>query len=613
MENRFGFKDFLLCGLLLLVIVMLALAMLQFDRQWEAVQQIKKGVDQQQADLYQLQKMIKGGAAAQAAPAAAQAAAADATDDPFADLRKVYAAPDFAYGDNYTGAVPTVVKKLTPLVSHDLYSQIIASYVQESLINRDPETLEWKPYIARKWTISPDGLTLSFDLRQDAAFSDGSPLTADDVVFSFNQVRRSDIQCPHLKPYYEKFSACQAEGPYRVVFRLSGPYFKALEMVSSLPVLSKQWYEKISATDFNNKPGLLFGSGPYMLEGDPLTWTPASGQITLVRNPKYWGPKPPLDRLTWREYPVDTARLADFRNGKLDTYGVYPDVFPKLSQDAQLLGRGTLHRKVQVDDGYSYIGWNEVWEGKPSPFADRRVRQALTLLTDRARILHELNNDIGQVASGPFSPATHQPDPATKPWPFDPQRAKALLKEAGWEDRNGDGVLEDAKGRELRFKLTYPSGVPMVDRQMLFLKDAYAKAGIIMTPDPIAFDILIERLNTRDFQACSLAWGGSVEDDPRQIFHSESIKDAGDNMVAYSNPELDRLIDAARTEVDEAKRNEMWHKVDRILHEDQPYTFLLNREAVVFVDKRFRNYDIPKTGYANWPAIYVPAAQQKRQ
>lgn len=437
-------------------------------------------------------------------------------------------------------------------------------------------------------------------------------MTAADVVFSFNQILRSDIQCPNMKPYYEKFTSCKAEGDHRVVFQLGEPYFSAFESVAGMAILSKQWYGTISAEDFNNKPGLLFGSGPYMLDGDPMTWEPASGQITVVRNPKYWGPKPPLDKLVWREYPVDAARLADFRNGKLDAYSVSPDAYPQLSQDAQLLGRGRLLRGVQVDSGYSYIGWNQAWEGKPSPFADKRVRQAMTLLTDRERIRHEINNDIGQIASGPFCPGTSQPDPAIKPWPHDPEQAKVLLKAAGWLDRDGNGVLEDAAGREFRFKLTYPSGNQGSDRQMLFLKDLYAKAGIMMTPDPLAFDILIDRLNTRKFQACSLAWGGSVEGDPRQIFHSSAIQNGGDNMVAHANPELDRLIDAARIEMDDAKRMPLWHRVHALLHEDQPYTFLFNRESVLFVDKRFRNYDIPKTGYPNWPGIYVPAAVQKR-
>ncbi len=605
MENRIGFKDVLLIGLQLLVIVLLVMAMVQFDRQWETVQQVKKTLDRQQEDLFQMQKMLKNGVA----PAAS--AAVDAGADPFADLRPMYAAPDFAFGDSYTGGMPTVVKKLTPLVSNDLYSSIIDGYVQEGMLTRDPETLVWKPYIAKKWAISADGLTLTFDLRQDVTFSDGSPLSAEDVVFSFNQIRRSDIQCSNVKPYYEKFASCRAEGPFRVVFHLSEPYFGAFESAAGLPLLSKKWYGRFSAEEFNNKPGLLFGSGPYMLEGDPETWTPASGQITLVRNPKYWGPKAPLDKLVWREYPDSAARLADFRNGKIDSYGVDPNLFPVLSRDPQMLKRGTLLRKVPVDGGYTYIGWNEVWDGKPSPFADKRVRQAMTLLTDRVRMLHEINNDIGSVATGPFSPGTPQPDPAVKAWPFDPVRAKALLKAAGWEVRDGSGVLKNAAGEEFRFKLTYSSSNPGTERIVLFLKDAYAKAGIIMTPDPLAFDILTERLDTRAFQACSLGWGGTVEGDPRQIFHSASIKNSGSNAVAYANPELDRLIDAARIEMDEPKRMAMWHRVHDLLHEDQPYTFLFNGEAVQFIDKRFKNYAIPKTGYTNWPAIYVPAALQK--
>ena len=615
MENRVGFKDVFLFGLLILLIALVCLAMAQFDRQWETVQDIKKTLDQQQADLFQLRQAVRSGTPAPERNnlASAESCAPSAgTTDPFADLRKVYAAPDFACGDWYVGGMPTVVKKLTPLVATDWYSAIVANYVQETMAVRDPETLEWKPWIATKWTMSKDGLTIAFDLRPDASFSDGHPVTAEDVVFSYNQIQRSDINCQTYKPSYDKFLSCKAEGALRVVFRLKSPYFQAFDAAAGVPILAKHWYEKFSAEEFNTKPGLLFGSGPYKLEGDPLAWTPGSGQITLVRNPKYWGPKPPLDKLVWREYPDDSARLADFRNGKLDSYGVLPDLFPQLSRDAQLNERGHFLRRVQVDNGYSYIGWNESWGGKPSPFADKRVRQAMTLLTDRARILREIYNDIGQVASGPFSPATKQPDPTLKPMAFDPQQAAQLLKEAGWEVRDDSGVLKNAQGDAFRFKLTYPSGRALSDRTMLFLKDAYAKAGIVMTPDPLAFDILLERLEKRDFHACSLAWGGTVEDDPRQIFHTEAMKE-GSNRIGYSNPQLDALIDTARSELDAAKRAELWHKAHRLLNEDQPFTFLFNDETVVFVDKRFQGYTLPKTGMTNWPGIYVPKALQMRK
>jgi peptide/nickel transport system substrate-binding protein len=152
---------------------------------------------------------------------------------------------------------------------------------------------------------------------------------------------------------------------------------------------------------------------------------------------------------------------------------------------------------------------------------------------------------------------------------------------------------------------------------VLFLKDSYAQAGIKVELDPTDFAIMIDRINKRDFEAISLGWSGAPENDLYQDFHSSQIKDEGDDFVSYANPELDRLIDQARSTVDEAKRMPLWQQCSRIIHGDQPYTFLYRSKALSFMAGRVQDVHPSKIGLnvvQRWSMPipwYVPKAQQK--
>jgi peptide/nickel transport system substrate-binding protein len=223
------------------------------------------------------------------------------------------------------------------------------------------------------------------------------------------------------------------------------------------------------------------------------------------------------------------------------------------------------------------------------------------------------------VASGPFGVGSKQNDPNIKPWPYDPVKAKALLKEAGFEDRNGDGVLDGPDGKPFSFKLIYPNKSAVYDKLALYMKDNLARAGINLEPDPTEWTIMMTRIKARDFDAMCLGWGGSVEDDIYQIFHSSQIADDGDDFTSYINPELDKAIEAARGSVDEPKRMKLWQECHRILNEDQPYTFIRNAESLVFVDKRIHNVERSKISlnYVERDTMpipwFVPRTLQKHQ
>jgi peptide/nickel transport system substrate-binding protein len=272
--------------------------------------------------------------------------------------------------------------------------------------------------------------------------------------------------------------------------------------------------------------------------------------------------------------------------------------------------------------GYLYVAWNQLRkQGETdvkTPFADPRVRRAMTMLLDRQRMTKEIFLGYFTVADGPFGPNNPQSDPSVEPWPHDEKAAKALLAEAGFKDANGDGVTDGPDGKPFRFTLTYPSGSETWEKVVLFMKDAYARAGITMEPDRVDWPVLVQKLNQSNFDAVTLGWSRTPESDPYQIFHSASIADQGDNRIAYRNSELDKAIEQARTTVDKEARMKLWHKVHRILHEDQPYTFLFDRPELRLFHNRIQNVQPSPIGLnfelLNGPGVipwYVPQGRQR--
>lgn len=632
MENRFALKDFFIILLLVVIIVMVGLAMVQYDRQWREIQELQTKTNSLTNDLTQIRNLLASGAGAvRQAPVrttgpangggTATAAGGDGSDahanagvDPFVRLHEARANPDFAEGDWLIDNFGTNLKKITPIVSSDVYAAWVQCRVLESLAYRDPHTLEHTPLLAQGWTISPDGLTITFDLRPGVVFSDGVPFTADDVVFTFEWIKNPAVAAARARAYLEKLESVTKEGDYRVVFKFKEFYALNFTAIGEQLIIPKHFYSKFPPSVFNDAPGLMLGTGPHRL-GSPESWRPGD-QLVLYKNERYWGVPPAFNRIVFLEVQEEVAIETLFRNRQLDILGAMPEQYQKLLKDKSITDRAKNYDFYGPTGGYTYIAWNQKRGDAVTVFADQRVRQAMTLLLDRERLANEIWHGYAQPASGPFYPFGPQHNPEIQPWPYDPERGMALLREAGFEDRNKDGVLEDATGRPFRFAYTYSSGNALSERLALFFRDSYARAGIRLDLDAVEWSQLLDKLDRRDFDAVSLGWSASVETDPYQMFHSSQMQDQGDNRMSYASPRLDKALEEARVTVDEDARMKKWHEVHKVLHEEQPYTFLLNRKGLRFIDSRIKNVQTTKMGL-NWIRDdltmlpwYVPQAQQ---
>jgi len=689
MENRFGFKDFLVITLLLCVIIVVGLAMFQIDRQYKRLVSIDSHLAamtdqsaQQSRLLRDLTKqlasglVVTGGTGSTTVPATTSSAAP--LKDPFIYQKLAAEQPDYAEGDWLISNFGVKISKITPLLSSDVYASIMQNRVLEALAYRDPETFEWIPLLAASWTepvdnraawqayvdkrmkdpltveevkqekdfppdeksadrekytadrmkqgrresdvinepACPPALSIRFQLRPNVVFSNGDPFTADDLVFTFQFIMNPKVDAPRQRTSVERIKAVTAISEHEVEFSFKEPFFESFSLAASFSPMSRKFYSKYSVKEFNESVGLLIGTGPYRMK-DPSGWHPGDA-LEMVRNERYWGMPGPFDRLYWREVEEDAASLTLFRNGETDTFVATADQYDTLKNDQALLARAQPYEFYARDGGYSYVAWNQLRVGKPTRFADKRVRKAMTLLINRDRMSQDIFRGYAKPAPGPFGIASHQNDPAIKPWPYDSDRAMQLLAEAGYTKKDAQGVLLGPDGTPFKFRLCYGNKSPVTERMVLSIKDSMARVGIVLEQEPTDWPIMLKKIDTRDFDAITLGWSGGIETDIFQMFHSSQIED-GDNYMSYRNPELDKNIEIARRTLNEEERMKIWQKCHQILHEDQPYTFMLYRKNTMFVDKRIKNVSQTRSGlnYLSDDVMpipwYVPAAQQKHK
>jgi peptide/nickel transport system substrate-binding protein len=256
---------------------------------------------------------------------------------------------------------------------------------------------------------------------------------------------------------------------------------------------------------------------------------------------------------------------------------------------------------------YYFIGWNHE---RPF-FKDKRVRQALTMLVDRPQIIQTLQFGLARPTASSFYLGSSELNTSIQPLPYDPKRAAELLDEAGWIDRNNDGV-RDKDGVPFRFELLGSSSSTLTEQLMPILKESFRKAGIETTERRIEFTVFINNMRDHRYDAGLSGWAGDLINDPYQIWHSASIANRGSNYISFRNAESDRLIEEARTEFDAEKRKQIYLKWQELIHEEQPYTFLFYPEQPMAYGRRFRNVRLlpirPGYDLLEW---YVPKSLQK--
>ncbi|MDA7026090.1 peptide-binding protein [Bacillus sp. CLL-7-23] len=466
-------------------------------------------------------------------------------------------------GDLVVGSTgePTL---FNPLYSTDSASSDIEDLIYSTLLDVN-EKLEVEYDLAEDVKQSKDGLSFDVKLRKGVKFHDGKEMTADDVVFTYS-IPLNDDYVGERGTNFKVIKSITKKGKYEVEFKLKhpDPYFYNVTLGSYgiLPkhILKDVPISKLGEHEFNRKNPI--GTGPFKFK----EWK--QGQYVKVEAfDHYYGGRPHLDSITYKIIPDGNAALTQLQAGDIGYYVIKgPDY---------KTAEGFDHVKVETKLGlnYSYIGWNQ----KNELFRDKKVRQALSYAINRQAIVDQVLDGDGKVANIPESPISwNYPKNKDKIKTFDynPEKAKKLLKEAGWTDSDGDGIL-DKDGKKFAFTMKTNQGNKPREDLAVVVQQQLKEIGIEAKPQIVEWSALIEQMNPPnwDFDAIILGWSLATFPDQSNIFHSKEAK-KGLNYVWYQNKELDKLLDKAKTYKDREDYQKIYEKIYEILAEDQPYTFL---------------------------------------
>lgn len=660
MNNRFGLKDFVLLALVLGVGVSVFLSMVQEDRRWarmnelagkiesqeNQIGQLIRRLDERENDLRELVTAVRAtqqqlgdvAAALKSGASIAPSSSPRAADSPTAITPMSTRAddswarpgvpvtrpkdrytkldsstlPGYAEGGSFTEIFEAQPPRIMPYTYADTYGRRITEMVAEFLADFDNDGKVLQGVLAEAWQYDPNGMWLRAKLRPNARFSDGSPVTAEDVRYTFHDYMfNPEIEAERFRSVYNPIKKVSVIAPDVVEFEFVAPKFNNDQLALRLAVIPKSFYSKLTPSEINGATGLLMGSGPYKLATlDPASqWRPGQ-DIVLVRNEQYWGPLPAIRELRFKVITDGVARMVNYENGEGGMIRPTFEQYARKKTDPEFVKKNTILAWPNIRSGYAFIAWNCGERlGKLTPFHDARVRLAMTHLLDRERIKRDVYEDQGLVATGPFNPFAEQADPEVKPWPFDLARARELLAEAGWRDTDSDGVLENPRGDEFTFEFTYATGSEAGKRIAAYLQDQCAKVGIRCTTRVIDWSVFQTAHKSRDFDALTMQWSpNDPEIDPFQVWHSKSIANQGDNFSQWRSERADALIEQARLELDHDKRMKLWHELHRVIHDEQPYTFLCNLPWLRFVETRLSNIKTYPMGldFREW---YIPADQ----
>jgi peptide/nickel transport system substrate-binding protein len=527
-------------------------------------------------------------------------------------------------------------EQLNPLTSNDATASSLLGYMFEALLRRDPRTLELRPQLAvARPDISDDKLEYTFKLRQDARFQDGQPLTGEDVLFSIKATKCPLVNAPFQRVYYESIVDAQLLDPYTIRFKAREPYFLNENVLGGIDVLPRHYYDPENllkdvtvaalAGNYAAQEGQVrkfaehfnqsysrnpLGSGPYKFKD----WSTGQ-EVVLERDANYWGNgKEGIDQvyLDVRKFRVINnmdAALVNLKAGNLDTMGLQP--LQHLRQTSGGRFEKDYEKYIYSTPSYTYIGWNNAHP----IFQDMRVRQAMTYFTNRQQMVKTILFDLGQVVDGPIYRFRPEYDENLFSYPYDPQKALALLAEAGWKDTDGDGILDkEIAGQRLafRFEIKFNSGNDIRKSVALALQDELRKHGIDANVRALDWTIFLDEVRNQKFDAIILGWAMSVnEPDAYQVWHSSQAENKGSNMISYKNPRVDTILEEYRRTFDEAKRIELYREFQRLLNVEQPYTFLFMQKAVTAVSRRFQGVEVLASGGLRPLEWWVPKAQQK--
>ena len=477
-------------------------------------------------------------------------------------------------GTLVVGLVAEPVNLDPPQVT-DLNSNRVGRRIVETLVTFPEESTQIVPGLAESWTISKDGLQYTFKLRRGITFHDGTPLNAEAVKFSIErQINPSHPayklgKYPFANFFFGNVKAVEVLSEERVAFLLNEA------RASFIAVLAQGAASIVSPTavmkwgpDYPTHP---VGTGPFRF----ASWDRGQ-RVVLEKNPTYWKYPVKVERVIYRPIVEDQARLTELLTGTLDVIvGVPADFVSQLEQNAKI----TLLK--QVGAHVWYFGMNN----QKKPFDDKRVRQALNYAVNKDAIVKDVLKGTGAASRGPVLPGTWGADPALKPYPYDPERAKKLLAEAGYPSGFSTTLWVPESG----------SGMQAPVAMSTVMQSNLKAVGVNVSLQTMEWGAYLAKLRTKEQELFALSWMAGTEDPDMVMYpllHSSQWTPVGPNRALYKNARFDTLLQQARLTTDQAKRAQLYREAQRVLVDDAPWVFVDHEIQIAALSKRVQGFKL---------------------
>ncbi|MGE2733282.1 ABC transporter substrate-binding protein [Mycolicibacterium vaccae] len=449
--------------------------------------------------------------------------------------------------------------QLDPHKTTAYFSFEVLENIFDTLVEPD-ENLQMQPALAKSWEVSPDELTWTFRLRENVRFHDGTPFTADDVVYSYRRI--IDEQLANV----DKFSAVtsvEAPDPLTVVIRVSRPTPNMLTNLGGFKGMAIVSRANVESGQIATHP---IGTGPFSFRGQK-----SGDSISLAANPEYWGGAPELTGVTFRFISEPSTALSALQAGEVDwTDSVPPQRVSQLRDD------DSLALAVTPSNDYWYLALNQA----RAPWNDVRVRQAIAYAIDREAIVAATSYGTAQ--------ANQLAIPEGNPWytPYDRysdgglDEARELLQRSGASPQNMD----------LLVTTEYPETVTAAQ----IIADNLAPLGITVGIRTVDFATWLDEQNSGNFDMLMMGWLGNI--DPDDFYYAQHHTDGTSNAQKFSDAEVDRLLDAGRVETDPAARFDDYARAATRIADEVSYIFLYNPSVIQAWNPALTNYEARRDG-----------------
>lgn len=502
-----------------------------------------------------------------------------------------------SYGDAIVVSSIGDARTLVPILASDSASSDLCGMIFNGLVKYDKD-LRIVGDLAESWDVQDGGLVIVFHLKKNVRWHDGSPFTARDVEFTYKKLVDPNVRTPYSGDF-EKVSRFEVLDEYTVKVTYKEPFAPALSSWGML-VMPEHILkcEDLNKTPFSRQP---VGTGPYKFK----SWRTGE-KIELVSNRDYFEGRPYIDRYIYRIIPDEATIFLELETQGVDMALLTPLQFTRQTDNEFFR---THYNKFKYPSfGYTYLGYNL----SDPKFSDVRVRRAINYAVDKKAIVDTVFFGLARVTTGPFIMDSWAYNKDVLPVPFDPERSKKLLAEAGWVDNDGDGWIE-RNGKPLEFTVLINQGNAERQRAAEMIQGYLAAVGIRMKIRVVEWSAMInEFINKGRFEAVLMGWFLARDPDNFDIWHSSKTRPGEFNFIGYNNAEVDRLLEEGRRTFDERRRASIYHRIHRIIYDDQPYMFLYLPDTLPIVNSRFRNVEVSPAGIGyNFIKWYVPKSEQR--